>query len=90
MEHAAPWAITSENDIENIIYLCADSVRVCGLLLQPFMPLKMETLLDMLGVDAQSRSFKDARLGTNRSFGHSLADRGKQQNSLFPALPVSS
>ena len=90
MEQAAPWAITSESGTQNVIYLCADSLRVCGLLLQPFMPSKMENLLDMLGVDKRFRSFEDAEIGANRAFGLPLADGGKQQGSLFPALPVLS
>ena len=90
MQHAAPWAISDRSHLENVIFICADSIRVCGILLQPFMPSKMETLLDMLAVAKQSRTFKYARLGADRSFGQPVPGQAKQQPNLFPALSIPS
>ena len=92
MEHAAPWGPADRKAVQDVVYLCADSIRVCGILLQPFMPSKMQALLDMLGVDKLSRAFQDTKLGANRNFGQWPVDGGypKQQGNLFPALPVPS
>ena len=50
--HDAPWNLTdpAQADQKNAcIYMCAESLRICGILLQPYMPEKMKQLLDTLG-----------------------------------------
>jgi methionyl-tRNA synthetase len=57
MQHSAPWELVASKDpkditeLDRIIYLCAEALRVCGILLQPYMPNKMAKLLDMLEYD---------------------------------------
>lgn len=87
MQDAAPWDVRDEDKINGIIYLIAESLRICGILLQPYMPSKMQQLLDQLGVDPDKRSFRDVEFGTDRTFGTPLVPVGKgHEGVLFPAL----
>ena len=85
MQHDAPWDLTSpeqQDDKNSCIYMCAESIRICGILLQPFMPAKMKQLLDTLGVAEDSRLFINATFGSDADYG----DVPAEQKSLFPAL----
>lgn len=74
-------------EVHIIIFYAAESLRICGILLQPFMPSKMKRLLDMLGVEEDKRSFLDARLGIDLDYGVPKCDLGKTvDESLFPPL----
>ena len=90
MQHDAPWSLTdpAKKDEKNAcIYMCAESIRICGILLQPFMPEKAKQLLDNLGVAGSARSFDNAKFGSDAHYGQlpdSILD-GKQP-SLFPPL----
>lgn len=94
MQQTSPWTLVKQNPAEpnpkldRIIYLCAESVRVVGILLQPFMPSKMERLLDTLGVNPDARSFQHATR-QDRDFGAPSdaynIGRGTQ-GALFPPL----
>ena len=67
-----PWDLVQEhekNRLDEIIYLCSESLRICGIMLQPFMPRKMEKLLDMLGVAGEARLFSSAGFGSDRDYG---------------------
>ena len=93
MQDSAPWAVAKESAItdklDSIIYLCAESLRICGILLQPYMPSKMENLLDVLGVEKDKRSLADAILGADNTYGAPLpgVSVGKGlQGVLFPPL----
>ena len=90
---AAPWNVakTSSNtdELDWIIFLCAESLRVCGILLQPFMPSKTNALLGMLGVGKNKRAFADASFGVDDQYGTPLPGvtlgRGLE-GVLFPPL----
>ncbi len=74
-------------NINEIIYTCTESLRVCGILLQPFMPQKMKTLLDMLGVSSEARSYDNSMVGSDRDYGVPSVDLGKgTKGALFPPL----
>jgi methionyl-tRNA synthetase len=76
-------------ETQRIIYLCTESLRVCAILLQPFMPDKMSLLLDMLGVESLSpkRNFNVARIGADPDYGVPKVDLGRgQEGVLFPRL----
>ena len=51
------------------------------------MPSKMGKLLDMLGVDPQSRMLSDVRVGDDRNYGQP-SNMGGLKDNLFPALPA--
>ena len=80
-----------QNRADRIIFLCADALRVCGILLQPYMPSKMETLLDMLGVRRDARGFDKARYAADADYGTSTLGLGKgHKGVLFPPLRSDS
>lgn len=73
--------------VDSIIYLCAESIRICGILLQPVMPQRMKHLLDLMGVDGGRRMFKDAVVGADREYGVPKVDIGKgREGVVFPPL----
>ncbi|KAI1480200.1 tRNA synthetases class I (M)-domain-containing protein [Daldinia eschscholtzii] len=92
LQEAAPWDRSKEGDtaaVEQIIFFAAESVRVAGILLQPFIPEKSSLLLDRLGVGADRRTFEDARLYADDGYGTPIVPLGEgAQSSLFPPLPV--
>lgn len=76
-----------QRDIKIIIYYAAESMRICGILLQPFMPAKMKRMLDMLGVNDEKRTYRYAEYGTDFDFGVPKCDLGiGVDDSLFPPL----
>lgn len=71
------------------MYHCAEAIRIVGILLQPFMPGKTKTLLDMIGVENPRRTFDDARVGADPTYGHAGAPLGVHAwDALFPPLSV--
>ena len=77
-------------DIEHValtVYAAADALRVAAIGLQPIMPDKMKTALDMLGVDPSKRTWEYASAGHDLSFGEPLIDIEEgYEGSLFPPL----
>ncbi|KAH0541657.1 hypothetical protein FGG08_003888 [Glutinoglossum americanum] len=93
LQEAAPWDLTTRTDPESkaqlnrIIYLSAEAIRVCGILLQPYMPGKMAQLMDILGVDPERRTFEHAKLGRDTAYGTPKTDLGRGlEKVLFPPL----
>ena len=73
----------------HIVYVAAESLRVAGILLQPFMPDKTTEMLDRLGVDTSRRTFQYAKFHSDDSYGIPMVPLGEgAQSSLFPPLPV--
>ncbi|KAK7521883.1 uncharacterized protein IWZ02DRAFT_131798 [Phyllosticta citriasiana] len=70
--------------VDRTIYNCAESLRITGILLQPYMPAKMKTLLDLLGVAKGRRTLKDAHPGVDKDYGDSQLDPMKVM--LFPKI----
>jgi methionyl-tRNA synthetase len=55
------------------------------------MPKKTAQLFDMMGVDESRRTFKDAFLGIDDSYGNPKVAPGYGPwDSLFPPLPVET
>ena len=90
MQLRAPWTLAKQGadaELEAVIYLCAESLRLCGILLQPYMPSKMKTLLDMLGVAEDARGFENAVYGADLTYGTPAVELGKGlEGVLFPPL----
>ncbi|KAI9882267.1 MAG: hypothetical protein M1823_005987 [Watsoniomyces obsoletus] len=92
MQHRQPW--DTENETGNgpdrrelTIYLIAETLRICGILLQPFIPERASRLLDMLGVHASRRTFAHANLHQDDSYGNTSVELGTgYQSVLFPPL----
>ncbi|KAI4259326.1 MAG: hypothetical protein L6R42_004624 [Xanthoria sp. 1 TBL-2021] len=92
-EHGVPKATTHlrvhqhVEKVDSIIYLCAESIRICGILLQTVMPQRMKHLLNLMGVDEGRRMFKDAVVGADREYGVPMVDIGKgREGVVFPPL----
>lgn len=78
-------------DLQRIIYLCAESLRISGIFLQPYMPESMARLLDMLGVSPDARKFENALLGSDSTYGAPLVKLGSgTEGVLFPPLRSDS
>ena len=90
MQARAPWSYAKSghhDQADPVIYLCAESLRICGILLQPYMPTKSNALLDMLGVAADARTYKNTQLGSDKDFGAPKIDLGEGLDGvLFPPL----
>lgn len=56
-------------EVDRTIYLCAESLRLTGIMLSPVMPEKMGRLLDMLGVQAERRTWEWCQVGKDDTFG---------------------
>ena len=54
-----PWALrkTDPERMRTVLYVTAETLRICALLIQPFMPASSARLLDLLGVPAAERDF---------------------------------
>jgi methionyl-tRNA synthetase len=77
--------------MECTVYLCAEAIRIVGILLQPYMPSKAAQLLDMLGIDESRRTLEDAKLGADYDYGIPKAPVGRcAWDGLFPPLPVDT
>ena len=95
MQAMEPWGLVgieeAESQLNSTIYLCAETLRICGILLQPYMPGKTMTMLDMLGVSEDARKFENAILGSDKTFGKPMIGLGKgHRGVLFPPLRSNS
>lgn len=89
-----PWkqakAVQSEADrllLDRNIYYGAETLRVVGILLQPFMPNKAAQMLDVLGVPQDHRTYEYARLGADFEYGTPILNPGAgASEGLFPPL----
>ncbi|KAI5867296.1 methionyl-tRNA synthetase [Durotheca rogersii] len=95
VQETSPWVAAGtgrKRETDLIVFYAAESLRVAGILLQPFMPNKANELLDRLGVSRETprRSFAFARLQADNAYGKSLIETGKGAwKSLFPPFKVS-
>ena len=65
--------------LSEVVHITLETLRVCGLLLQPVMPHSMDQLLTRLNVPHNNRSAESAVFGAHRG-GHAL---GPQIGHLF-------
>jgi methionyl-tRNA synthetase len=87
----APWKLGVKDDYDAFpsegregIYLSAETLRICGILLQPFMPDKANVLLQTLGVKPERRTLDYAEVGADGDYGESPPHEGV----LFPPIPT--
>ncbi|VDC06148.1 unnamed protein product [Peniophora sp. CBMAI 1063] len=61
LESTAPWSASTPDSVRaRTIALSSETLRIAGIVLQPFMPTKANELLDALGVPAQERAWANA------------------------------
>lgn len=101
LQAKAPWKVVSamreakvdpfkgnRAEIDAVIFVCSESLRIVGILLQPVMPEKAKLLLDQLGVQPDRRSWEWCAVGKDDGYGESMVDLSKVANRhLFPTLP---
>lgn len=94
MQYSAPWRYKDDGNkaqLNRIIYLCVESIRICGILLQPYMPGKINQLMEMLGVAPDARKFENAIPGSDSDYGIPKVALGKgREGVLFPDLRSDS
>lgn len=88
-----PWTMP---DASIPITYAYDSLRIAGILLQPFMPVKATELLDRMGVPVDERSWADAAWNGRRADAVELKDQlkaaekeWKRKGYLFPKVEVA-
>ena len=74
-------------EVDKIVYLASEALRMTGILLQPYMPNKANTLLDQLGVHPDRRTFEYCRPGADVDYGEPMGELGTgHKGVLFPPL----
>lgn len=90
-----PWYWLKEVDNDNYskkrhhaytgLYLVGETLRISGILLQPFMPEKATMLLDLLDVHPDRRTLEYAQLYADREYGTTPDAKGRyDDHTLFP------
>ena len=73
--------------LSSTIALVAETLRICGILLQPYMPEKTQLLLDQLGVDESKRTAEYAVVAADMDYGTpKVALREGYAAILFPPV----
>ncbi len=77
-----PWVKrkTDPPRMATILYVTAEVLRIVAITAQPFMPTSMARLLDLLGVDANARTFADSEIRAALSPGTCLPE----PTAIFP------
>ncbi|KAK3712621.1 methionyl-tRNA synthetase [Vermiconidia calcicola] len=76
-----------EEQIDKIIFINAETLRMVGILLQPFVPTSAKKLLDMLGVDQGRRNWDWCVVGRDDTYGVPKMDlEDPKESTLFPRL----
>lgn len=91
MQHLAPWSSSASSTVAHrALFHSAETLRIVGVLMQPFMPTKARHLLDALGVDVVA-----GRTWENSAFGRGIDSRSSNMilgqgklAQLFPAIKV--
>lgn len=79
------------DQMEMVVYVCAETLRLCGIMLQPYMPGKAAILLDMIGVQKDRRGWEWCRFGVDATYGTPVVDLGYYtKGALFPPLTSDS
>lgn len=78
----------SYEQLEEVVYHCMETLRICGILLQPFIPDKATELLNVLCVNSMKRSFDFANYKVDLEYGNTIPTPKNQL--LFPQLAVEN
>ncbi|KAL4929937.1 methionine--tRNA ligase MSM1 [Aspergillus undulatus] len=81
--NSEPWRNPEEH--QRVLFNVAESMRITGILLQPFMPNKSKEVLDLFRVDPAKRTLSDAGYASNPDYGEEI-----KKKILFEPLIVES
>ncbi|KAF3906469.1 hypothetical protein ABW20_dc0106175 [Dactylellina cionopaga] len=87
IHHVAPWQADRVDIRAYMLYPAMEALRLTGILLQPFMPTKMDRFLSCLGVDERNRGWESAVFGADFTYGVGVS--GNIKEMIFPPLPVA-
>lgn len=73
-------------EVDAPIFLCAETLRLVGIMLQPVMPSKARLMLHMLGVKEERRGWEWCGIGKDGEYGVSFVDMDNRGGMLFPKL----
>lgn len=83
LAHKSPWNETDPDVRAAAVSLSREALRICGILLQPFLPNKAPLLLDWLGVPAGKRSLIWAVFGASQ---RTAGNEATPNQKLFDAI----
>ncbi|KAK4542037.1 hypothetical protein LTR36_007068 [Oleoguttula mirabilis] len=91
LSHSPPGNSQTPEDIEaeidRAVYLSAETLRLVGIMLQPFIPGSAARLLDMLGVAEGRRGWEWCVMGKDEGYGVPMVELGRgEEGVLFPRL----
>ena len=72
VQEQQPWTLKSEADQEKLQWVlstCFETLRICGILLQPVVPRLSSKLLDKLGICEDQRSWEEAKPSVHKQEG---------------------
>lgn len=79
----SPWLRSSAPSVAHrALFLSTESLRITGIMMQPFMPTKAGELMDLLGVQEGRRGWRDLGVGEGGERGMRVGGQ------LFPAVKV--
>lgn len=82
-----PSLSATEAEVDRIVYLNAETLRLVGIMLRPFMPTAAKSLLDMLGVAEERRDWEWCYVGRDNAYGVPMVEIGTgEKGVLFPGL----
>ncbi|KAF3919352.1 hypothetical protein ABW21_db0203828 [Orbilia brochopaga] len=84
MHNAALWGDGKADIREYMLYPAAEAMRISAILLQPVMPRRMTHLLDLLKVDEGRRTWEDAVVGRDYTYGEGTEGLKEQVFKRFP------
>lgn len=67
---AEPWLYTKGDLLQNYyVFLAAETCRISSILISPIVPSLAETILDRLNVSPEKRTFENALIGADSTYG---------------------
>ncbi len=87
IDETAPWVLIKDESnkprLASVMYNLLECIRICGILLKPFMPDTAEKILDMIGATGDEREWE------NRDFGGlSKTPTVTKGENLFPRIDM--
>ena len=72
-----------EAEIDRTVYICAETLRMTGILLQAFIPESAGRLLDLLGVQPGRRDGEWCTIGKDDAYGVPMVELGKGEKGVL-------
>ena len=87
IDETAPWALAKDEAnkerLESVLYHLCEALRVCGILLNAYLPSTAPKMMEQLGLDASAIDVEKAAYGVQESY---TVHKGE---ALFPRIDVA-